>query len=337
MNCELISLIVPCYKTPRFQITNCIRSLVSQTYEELEIIVVDDGSGEEYRTLLQEIEKIDKRIKIYYKSNNEGLSATRNYGLKKASGDYVLFIDSDDMIHPSSIYNMLYIIRNTNSDMVIGEVAVITDYESAFHCQNKQNEYEELDGLTALDRMIKNDGFGSTACGRLAKKTTWNRHGEDPFINGVLHEDLASMWEIISNCSKVCFLRGQYYYYYQGGESNIHTRLVSDKFCKDFYTALVNRNQSLSAIYPELKQSIAYSYITNIPMIYNYTYETNKPKEFNQLRRSMRKLFRENYKVGINGVGNNITKRLRYGLFLLFPKVYICTYKAVRRKKGLRI
>lgn len=336
MNLELVSLIIPYYKTPKNQMLNCIQSIINQSYKKLDIIIVDDGSGEDYQSILNEINGLDSRIRVIYKEKNTGLSATRNYGLDFALGEYVMFIDSDDMIHPFAIENMMNVLINSNSDMAIGQLTLINEY--VINSKNNDiSDYEVMDTQTALDRLLRIDGFGSTACGRLAKKNIWNRNGDEPFIEGMLHEDLASMWEIINNCSAVCFLRGEYYYYYQGGESSIHSKVVSEKFCYDYFNGLKKRNDTLTLMYPKLESSIALSYLINIPTIYIYSYETAEPIHMKKFRETLRVAFANNYKMGISSPNCNLKTSIRYSLFLCCPKLYMSIYKFIRKKKGLRI
>lgn len=337
MNEELISIIIPYFKTPKEQVLYCINSILNQSYKQLEIIVVDDGSGEKYSSVLNEIEEIDNRIRIIRQEHNVGLSATRNNGLKFALGNYVMFVDSDDMIHPSTLNNMMRLMKTTNADMVIGELTVIKDYFLAGQKVNDENEYEVMDNVTAIDRLLRNDGFGSTACGRLAYRRIWNRRGEEPFIQGILHEDLASTWEIINNCKTICFMRGEYYYYYQGGESDIHSKVVRDKFCYDFYSGLKKRNDTLNVLYPQLKQSLSYSYLTNIPLIYMYTFETVNPKEKKAFRQTLMSSYKKHFKSGITSPFISKKNVIKYTLFRLAPPLYLWMYKKYRKRKGLRI
>lgn len=337
MNEIMVTIVIPYYRTHRHQMVACVNSIINQTYNYLEILVVDDGSGKDYSSFLQEIEAMDKRIRVLYKDKNEGLSAARNYGLKYSKGSFVMFVDSDDVIHSSSLENMLTAQINTNADMVIGEMITINNYNQANISKNEKSNYEVMNKVDAIDRLLRVDGFGSTACGRLARKEVWHRNGLAPFITGILHEDLASMWEIINNCEIVCFLGGEYYYYYQGSESDIHTKVKSKKFCYDFYDALKNRNKALISIYPGLNQSIAYSYILNIPLIYNYSYETEEPREYKSFRDSLMSVYRSNYRTGIKAPNITTKSKCRYWLFLHFPYLYINIYKMVRKKKGMRI
>lgn len=104
MKRKLISIIIPVYKTEQY-LKRCVDSVLNQTYQELECILVDDGSPDEAGKICDEYKKKDARIKVIHKENG-GLSSARNAGLDIAKGDYIGFVDSDDFIHPQ-MYEML--------------------------------------------------------------------------------------------------------------------------------------------------------------------------------------------------------------------------------------
>lgn len=114
-NSKIISIIVPVYNVEQYLIT-CVESLRNQTYSNLEIILIDDGSQDKSSQLCDELEKKDKRIKTFHRIN-KGPSAARNYGLSIATGDYILFVDSDDYIEADMCKQLID--NMTNVDVVI--------------------------------------------------------------------------------------------------------------------------------------------------------------------------------------------------------------------------
>ena len=105
MDNELISIIVPVYKVEKY-LEKCVKSILKQTYTNLEIILVDDGSPDKCGQLCDELAKTDDRIIVFHKENG-GLSDARNYGVERANGEYIGFVDSDDYIH-ECMYKELY-------------------------------------------------------------------------------------------------------------------------------------------------------------------------------------------------------------------------------------
>ena len=112
-----ISVIVPIYNSEDY-IDRCVRSIVEQSYKNIEIILVDDGSTDNSSMMCDEWAKNDKRVKVIHKENG-GVSSARNEGLKIAKGDYISFVDSDDYIDKKMIEKMLNQMEKGNTDLVI--------------------------------------------------------------------------------------------------------------------------------------------------------------------------------------------------------------------------
>lgn len=141
-----ISVIIPVYNAQK-TIEKCIKSILVQTYSNLEIIVVNDGSKDKTGEICEEIAKCDSRIKYYYKENT-GVSMTRNFGLEKATGDYISFIDSDDFLEKNMYENMIKEINN--ADILICNCFIINDNKKINNdIEIKNNSYE------TLEKMIK--------------------------------------------------------------------------------------------------------------------------------------------------------------------------------------
>lgn len=121
----LISIIVPVYKVERF-IRRCIESILAQTYKNLEVICVDDGSPDNSGEILEEYARIDDRIKVIHQLNG-GLSVARNTGLSVATGEYIGFVDSDDYISPVMYETMFTALCRTTADIAICQFRSVTE------------------------------------------------------------------------------------------------------------------------------------------------------------------------------------------------------------------
>ncbi len=119
-NSDLISIVVPCYNVEKY-VQRCIESIKEQTYTNLEILMIDDGSKDNTKKIVKEKIKEDKRFCYYYKKNG-GLSDARNFGLQKATGKYVCFIDSDDYIEKSFIEKLYSAIKREKSQIAICDI-----------------------------------------------------------------------------------------------------------------------------------------------------------------------------------------------------------------------
>ena len=336
MSSELVSVIVPFFKTGKEQFAVCMERLTGQSYENIEIIVVDDGSGSEYSETLEKEAQRDPRIKIHNREENRGLSAARNYGLKASKGDYVIFIDSDDAVSKDLVGNLVKLSQDTGADMVIGELKAISSYEQISDKPNDINDNKVFSKNEALSKLLTNNEFGSTACGRLAKKSVWLSYGDEVFPVGKLHEDLATLWKIILNCRRVVFARGSYYYYYQGESSSIHTKKASIKFCEDFYNALYERNEFLFGECPDLTSEISFSYLMYCPLIYLFANDSEEKEWKKNIQKSRVKQFKDNYKIGKKYSGISLKQKVKLLLFYIHPKLYEVFYKIMRKSQGYR-
>ena len=123
---DLISVIVPVYNVEKY-LNRCVDSIINQTYSNLEIILINDGSTDTSGKICDEYKKRDNRIHVIHQKNG-GLSAARNAGIVIANGNYFIFVDSDDLIHPQCIEILYKVIKNDCSDIVIGNYEKFDDF-----------------------------------------------------------------------------------------------------------------------------------------------------------------------------------------------------------------
>ena len=116
MKTPLISIIIPVYNVEKY-LSECLDSVIAQTYQNWEAICVNDGSPDNCGAILDQYASTDPRIKVIHQENR-GVSDTRNVGLKQAIGEYITFLDSDDMLYPQFLEYMLNTIQKDNSDIV---------------------------------------------------------------------------------------------------------------------------------------------------------------------------------------------------------------------------
>lgn len=129
------SIIIPIYNTEQY-IEECINSVRKQHYQHWELILVDDGSTDNSLTICEKIAKLEPRIKLFHKEN-EGVSSARNYGLKYITGDYLIFVDADDLVLPYWLDEYYKCIKFNNPDMCFQDFAFVP---SNFHFKDEQNQ-----------------------------------------------------------------------------------------------------------------------------------------------------------------------------------------------------
>ena len=240
-----VSVIVPVYNTENY-IEKCLNSIVNQTLEDIEIIVVDDGSTDNSEIIINKfIEEYPEKIK-YYKKENGGLSDARNYGLTYATGEYIGFVDSDDYID-ISMYEKMY-------DLAKKEEADIVECDFAWIYPNKT----KID--TGIEYKTKEDLFISSrvmACNKIFKKEIIN---DIKFPKGLRYEDVEFFYKLLPDVNKISVLKEPLYYYIQR-ESSISN--LQNERTAEIFTILNNIIEFYKekSIYDKFKTELEYMYI----------------------------------------------------------------------------
>lgn len=230
---SLISVIVPVYNVEKY-LNECVDSLISQTYSNLEIILVDDGSTDSSFSICMKYKSKDSRIVVYHK-DNEGLGLTRNYGLQKANGEFVTFLDSDDYLYPDAIKVMYEHIKKFDCDIVSANT-VYKD-EPMKICVD-EGLYDHNKIMTVLMPRIMgnypgvNDGYTYTATAKLYKKSTlMDLNILFPSERKLIWEDLVFSIDLFPKCNGIYVLNYPAYYY-RYTETSLTHKYIPDKFSK---------------------------------------------------------------------------------------------------------
>lgn len=210
---SLISVIVPIYNVEKY-LQKCVDSIINQTYKNLEIILVDDGSPDNCPKMCDDYAEKDSRIKVVHKENG-GLSDARNVGMEVATGEYVSFIDSDDYISLDFYETLLETIVDNDSDIV--ECGVVKFYENEkFDKYNDDLKVTNYDTVDALDGLINENPFKQHVWNKLYKS---NIALDIPYAVGKLNEDEFWTYQIFGKAKKVTRINKTMYYYFQRGSS----------------------------------------------------------------------------------------------------------------------
>ena len=210
---ELISVIVPVYKVEKY-IRKCVDSICGQTYPQLEIILVDDGSPDGCGDICEEYAARDPRVKVIHKKNG-GLSDARNAGLDAAHGQYIGFVDGDDYIKPQMYETMLRRLKDTGADLAVCSWLAVD--EQGDPMEERQPPAPDRDMLMGREEALgqlmgKNLVSFVMAVNRLYRAGVLQGLR---FPVGRIHEDEATAHHIYWRCKKVLFLREPQYYYVQ--------------------------------------------------------------------------------------------------------------------------
>ena len=163
-NMELISVIVPVYNTAKY-LRRCVKSILRQTYRDLEIILVDDGSMDASGMICDQLAAEDTRVKVIHQEN-AGVSAARNAGLEVAKGELIAFADSDDYAHPELIERLYQLLRDSCADISSCEY---TSDEAELKC-NREATPITFDYVGGINDMLSNCYVTYSACGKLFSK-----------------------------------------------------------------------------------------------------------------------------------------------------------------------
>ena len=210
-----VSIVVPVYNVQDY-VLRCLESLKKQTYKEIEIVIVDDGSTDKSGKICDEFAKKEKRAKVFHKKNG-GLSDARNYGISKSSGELIAFVDSDDYVGEGFIDEMVDVMENDGSDIVVcgydkslPEGGVVNGPEAVYNC------------------LIRQDNVDIVAWNKLYKKLLFTDN-RITFPKGEKHEDLLTTHKIMSKAQKVSYLDKALYFYEDREGSITNAETVEDK------------------------------------------------------------------------------------------------------------
>lgn len=219
---ELISVIIPVYKVESY-INDCIQSIQQQTYKNLEIIVVDDGSPDKCYDIVSELMRNDNRI-VYVKQENQGTCLARNKGIKVAKGKYLLFVDGDDYIHPEAIDQLFIALLENKADISF------CDYYKSFSDGTNQvvsySLYENKYRIVSPFEYCKDYTLGGSMCMKLFKKELLLNLELSPYN---LREDMFCATQAVFRAHKMVYLPLPLYYYRINSESITHPKTFTDE------------------------------------------------------------------------------------------------------------
>ncbi len=207
----MISVIVPVYNVEKY-LDRCVKSILSQSFSDFELLLVDDGSPDRCGEMCDEYAKGDSRIKAFHKRNG-GLSDARNFGIEKALGEYLMFVDSDDYIHEQMLETLHRLITENDADLAV--CSAMDVFEGKEVTQVREIREFTLNKTESYKYMLRGDGLPS-ACNKLYKRQTV---GEVRFPVGKLYEDGFFTPQILKRVEKTAVTSRPMYYYFRRADS----------------------------------------------------------------------------------------------------------------------
>lgn len=258
---EKISIVVPIYKVEAY-IHECVDSLLSQTYQNLEIILVDDGSPDTCPAICDDYAKQDSRVKVIHQQNG-GLSAARNSGIKAADGAYITFVDSDDYVDQRFVEELVHCIKQTDADIVCCGISVIGSGRTLITAPKETACFTD----DRISLLVRQQGTGDYYMNKLYKRELLDGF-ELPV--GKLFEDIFSMHFLFAKANKVAWLN-QTLYFYRINETGIsHSRVLNPRFI-DFVRGNRAQYQFIAETFPAFEKLSARKYagaVTHAATVY---------------------------------------------------------------------
>lgn len=253
---EKISVIVPIYNVEKY-LDKCIKSIIDQTYKELEILLIDDGSTDNSGNICDKYADLDNRIRVVHKPN-EGVSLTKNLGIDISTSKYIAFVDGDDSIE-LDYFELLYNnIIEKDADISILSYNVVREDGSYIEGAVAENDLEDnevvvYDGQDIIKELLKQKTIKNFVC-KLYKKDVMTY-----FPVGVNYEDIVFSFEVLNAAKKVVYMNVRKYNYLKRRGSI--TAIVSEKNLNDFADAIYNRYEVVNKNYPNLSEYNMYAFL----------------------------------------------------------------------------
>ncbi|WP_130858643.1 glycosyltransferase family 2 protein [Gracilibacillus phocaeensis] len=322
-----VSIIVPIYNVEPY-IHRCLDSIIHQTYSNLEIILVDDGSPDDCGKIANDYQQTDRRVHVIHQEN-AGLSDARNQGVKRASGDYTMFVDSDDWLKETMVEMMMTYMISYQADVV--QTAFYYAYQDKLLVDQRYFKEHDRPVLLQQDRLmyelIANEKVKNFAWGKLYK-TSFIRN--IPFKKGVLFEDVFWAHHVMHQVDRYLILHQPMYYYYQRDNSIAATYTTRSL---DMLKGLKERHRFVESNYPELMDT-SYKLILKTSLIHYNLCTLNRSIDSNKLHREAIAFYIRNNDMELKqAISGDKQLRLHLRLFLWHPYLYM---GYLGWKKGLR-
>lgn len=269
----IISVIVPVYNVENY-LRRCINSILDQTYDAYEVILVDDGSTDRSGNICDEYAHACGNITVYHQMNR-GQSSARNFGVQMARGAYIAFVDSDDWVSKNYLSYLYEMVEKFQVDIAGAKMKRLDSYDENFAELNNYHVEECLTTAESLKKMCYGDSIGVSPCAKIYKKELLL---QNPYPVGKIHEDVDTTYKIISSCPNMAVGTQVIYYYFQRSGSTIHQRLMETQFYG--MEAALNLLKYMQSNYPEVEHAAhircAMKAIEYVPMLLMSTEDQKK-------------------------------------------------------------
>lgn len=295
------SIIIPVYNVEEY-LDRCLKSILNQTYSNYEVIIVNDGSPDNSDNIIKSYEKEDKRFKGYKKVNG-GLSDARNYGLKYATGDYLIFIDADDYIENNYLEKVNDVLeKNKDIDVLKFKIKLVDEGENLIRMENGLNK----EGVTSFDELVKLE-FLEPAWSYVYKLSFW-KENNFTYLKGMIHEDFGLTPEILMKANKIYYLNSYLYNYVQRNGS-IMSSNNKEKLHKKAYDMLYQYDRLIKINYNK-DTKVYKSFLANALISKTNTLDKEEQKKYKEELRKR--------KVIDNLIDNTLKRKIKKIIYKIF-------------------
>lgn len=274
-----ISIIVPIYNVSEY-VDKCLKSIIQQTYKNIEIILVDDGSTDDSGEKCDIYAKQDNRITVIHKENG-GLSSARNAGLDICTGKYILFVDSDDWISKFMVEKLVNKIIEHKADIVCCEFFEVN--EKSILCSKIDAEEEIMESNEALKKLL-NSEIKDYAWNKIYKREIFSKLR---YPEGRNYEDMATTYKAFMVAKKICTISDLLYYYITRNDSIVND-LNKERLLKNKYDAMIayyERIDNISKRYPQLRELVIYKFFDRALSFVEFIDKNKKNKNAKKWRK----------------------------------------------------
>lgn len=317
MKQSVVSVIVPIYNAELF-LDKCVSSIVSQTYKNLEIILIDDASTDGSKILCQKWMKQDERIQVLYNEKNKGAAYSKNIGLDAASGEYLCLVDSDDWIEIDMIERMLSRLEQYNADIIETPLYKVNSGNLEHNLKNEYtDEIEILDTEAALRELMQNRKLHQTPCNKLYKS---NVIAEIRFPAGRYIDDEFWTYKVFANANSIIYYDHLCYYYRQHPSSAMGRKFNIGRL--DAIDALQERYIFIEKHFPELSFYAYDSFCGICCYLLQCLYRSTDIQEYEMFgRKIIKKIRKISLKNKIKIIQKNNLKQGLWRMFFFFAPI----------------
>lgn len=309
---DLISVIVPVYKVEPY-LDACVKSIVQQTYKNLEIILIDDGSPDNCPAMCDAWAQKDTRIKVIHKKNG-GQGEARNFGIQAASGEYIGFVDSDDKLHHELYERLHSLLTQSGADAAQCGMRKFTDpAQEVFPTDDTVIKTTVLAPGAAVALLLHDKEITSTCPNTLLKNSLAKKV---LFDTGMINEDVMWIYRVLKNAAKTVITNEPLYYYLQRDGSTMNSAYTEKRF--DALYALEQRAKEIREDFPALYPVALRSYAGSCMYHYQTLCRLPKTNEYEGFKKRLHKRFCDtDLKTVLSAT--ELKYKIWYTLFRFFP------------------